>query len=40
MPVAVSVPASAKLKIEMREDNWAFGEIIGSPRVTAASAEF
>jgi len=39
VPVAVSVPANAKLKIEMREDNWAFGEIKGSPRV-AAGAEF
>jgi len=36
----VSVPDSTNLKIEMRENNWAFGAITGSPRVTVARADF
>jgi len=33
VPVAVSVPNNSfDLHIEMVFDNWAFGEIVGSPR--------
>ena len=32
IPVAVSVPNSADIKVEMHTDKWAFGEIVGTPQ--------
>ncbi len=32
IPVAVSVPASLPISIEMSFDNWAFGTFVGHPR--------
>ena len=32
VPVAVSVPGDAKVTVKMHADNWAFGEIVGTPR--------
>lgn len=42
MPVAVSVPASSEIEVQMTEQNWAFGEIVGVPRSQAndSSEEF
>lgn len=34
IPVAVSVPAKEQVKIEMETMNWAFGKIVGTPRVS------
>lgn len=31
IPVAVSVPKNVEVKIEMETQNWAFGEIAGTP---------
>lgn len=33
IPVAVSVPDSIDIAIQMKTTNWAFGEILGKPRL-------
>ncbi len=30
IPVAVSVPKNVEIKVEMKTQNWAFGEIAGT----------
>jgi hypothetical protein len=36
----VSVPGNLDVKVEMVEQNWAFGEIAGAPRGQDAGEEF
>ncbi len=39
MPVAVSVPQTAKISVSMKVENWAFGEIKGRPVGAHAETE-
>jgi hypothetical protein len=33
VPVAVSVPENLDIRIKMETTNWAFGDILGKPRM-------
>ena len=33
-PVAVSVPANAEITIDMKAENWAFGDVTGKVRAS------
>jgi hypothetical protein len=36
----VSVPSNIEVEVKMLEQNWAFGEIAGAPRIADSGEEF